>query len=141
MGVLQSSRASDLPENINDPDIRAKITDSWTESNILAYEWNISQSNPTTTMNTMTIKKAGEFIKNYFQSQKNLSVLEIFSGNCIASLIVQNILDTENWICTDAIDHKCKPDKIIFDKLNSVDAVGKYGDKSNILLMISYSYF
>jgi hypothetical protein len=74
-------------------------------------------------------------------------VLEIFAGNCCASLIVhnklQNLLNNNqipNWICTDVVNYNNLPDlptNMKFDELHSVDAVAQYGTHSNVLLLIS----
>jgi hypothetical protein len=145
MGALESSRKANLPENINDVETRTKTINSWTEDKIGACPWNVAQSNPIPTLRPDTIITAGEFIKTYFESHPingGLQILDIFSGNCQASLIVHNSINSfgRTWICTDIIDFKSKPEfpvNMIFDKLNPVGAVEKYGSQSNILLMIS----
>ena len=50
----------------------------------------------------------------------------------------------ENWICTDIINHRSSfldaprfPSEMLFDQLNCVDAVEKYGKTCNVLLLIS----
>src|SRR5437016_4659038 len=111
----EASRNANLPKDINCTKIRTKIINSWTEENILAFEFTAEQSSPTPTLKVSTIKKGGQFIKEYFQSHPidgGLRVLDVFSGNCHASFIIHNVLTdlVSSWTCTDIIDFKSKPD-------------------------------
>lgn len=139
-GVLQRSREEDLPTNINDQEVRQKIESSWTESNILAFEWTALQCQPGSTLSTKTLNKAIPYLQTIFK-QKDLNVLEVFAGNCYASQIIYNGIKDKvlSWICTDAINFPkpVLPDSMRFEQLNSVQAVTKFGNEADILLMIS----
>ena len=146
---LESSRKYPLPVNINNPNMRNIIIKSWSKENILASDNCSSQNTPSSTLNSDLIEKAANLINEYFIEKqiKNICVLELFAGNCCASLIthntLQNLLDTiqtPNWRCTDIVNYNNLPNlptNIIFDELHCVDAVARYGPNANVLLLIS----
>jgi hypothetical protein len=140
--ILEYSRGVKLPENINDPDYRSMVIKSWTENNILEFVYNKLQYETHTTLRPDILEKAGESIKIYFDKINDLKIIDIFSGNLCASVLIHKFLEEKvtRWICTDAVNYKFIPEptcKIKYEQLNVVDAVAKHGVESNILLMIS----
>ena len=67
----------------------------------------------------------------------NLTILEIMSGNCIASKEFYTRLKHKHFICTDIIDYSSRNKQLPFAQLNTVDAVAMYGQTANVLLLIS----
>lgn len=127
-----------IPFNIEEK--RNKIISSWSENKILEDENNSIQFEPESTIEKISLVDAGNSINLFFVDKISLNILDIMSGNGIASDYIFEILEPKigRWISTDVIDFK-KPklNKKHFYKLNTVDSVEKYGMVSNVLLIIS----
>lgn len=141
-GVLQRSREEDLPSDINDKDVRAKIIASWTEANIISFPWTAEQAKSTSTLSKQTLEKAADNIALLFCHHRiDLKILEVFAGNCCASQIIYRAIKDQviSWICTDAINinKTIVSDKMRFEHLNAVQGVAKFGNEANVLLLIS----
>ena len=147
MGV-EMSRSACLPDEIDKPEIRKMIIESWTSENIQGSVLNSSQSTRCeSTLGPGTLSKAGKLTAEYFslhdKNKKNLKILEVMAGNCVASKIMCDSLspyiDMSNWISTDMITCPTRIKSIPFVPCNPVEAVQKFGPMSDLLLMISPS--
>jgi hypothetical protein len=145
--LLDSARHTDLPDDINTSSKRNNIIKSWTKENIIDFNKTQSIKN-VTTIEQESLADAAELIRYFFakNSITNLIVLDIFSGNCSASLIIKNILGPRilSWMCTDVIDFDSRTylsNDMYFECLHSVDAVAKYGATADVLIMISPTPF
>ena len=138
---LASSRASFLPENIDDTSIRKRVIETWTKANILSKTNNSHQEYQTTpTQKMFNIIKAATLMKEFFKSvDLKMKVLEIMAGNCAASSIVHTILNDQIdvWLSTDIISYSTKLSSIPFQECHSVEAVEKHSSDKNVLLLIS----
>jgi hypothetical protein len=138
---IESNRALPLPNNINSPHIREEIISSWNTAEINSIDFNNSlYDSNRTTLHPNTLAIAAMYIKKFFLENKiTLNILELGCGNCKASSIIKKILGDIKWQATDIIDYKaCNINEISnFDKVNTIDAVKKYGKDSNVLLLIS----
>lgn len=139
-GALQHSRQTDLPVDIDKR--RNEIIVSWTEKNILTFPFTAAQADPESTLSSKILQKAAQHINTVFSSQHvELNILEVFAGNCCASQIIYNAVKEKvvSWICTDAInfDKPIFPNKMKFEQLHTVEAVNKFGQEANVLLLIS----
>ena len=136
---INNQRLEILPSDIDEPCFRTQIIKNWTESNIIDR----TQTRRSSCLSKNTIKAAYVFIKQYLISIteiQSLSILEIFSGNCVASIDIFNELKPESWVCTDITryhDNLNLKRNMIFDKLNTIEAIQKYGKSANILIMVS----
>jgi len=132
-----------LPIDIDSPKIREMIVFSWTEGKILSDGYNREQNTVfEPTQPTHVIDTVGDEINKFFEANplKNMCVLDIMSGNCYASAIVECMIKQEHkWLSTDIIDSKVRWEHIPFHKCNAVTAVTYYANVSNVLLMISPS--
>ena len=138
---IETNRNLYLPDYINIPQAREEIIASWDASEIHSIGFNNSlYDKDRTTLHPNTLEIAAMYIKKYFSENKiTMNVLELGSGNCKASSIIRKILGDIKWQATDIIDYKaCSINEIRdFDKVNTVEAVKKYGKTSNVLLLIS----
>jgi hypothetical protein len=101
------------------------------------------------TMGYGPMKEIASYAKSYFDSipmgRPGLSVLEIFAGNCSASLVMYNNGVkhlVKKWVATDVktydrVKKEVLPPSMIFKNQNPVDSVKEYGHGSNILVMIA----
>ena len=145
MGV-ESSRVAPLPTGIDLPATREIIMSSWTLEKINKNPNNLPRKYDEPTLSELHIALAGHQIASYFEDYKSdLKILEIMAGNCVASSIIQKILEkyVSSWISTDINSHRNRNTSVDFLKCNQVEAVRDKGTDSNVLLMISptpYSY-
>lgn len=73
------------------------------------------------------LHNAGAILKKSFPKTNN--VLEIMAGNCVASGIIKPYIDHEKWICTDLFAPS--------EELDAIEAVEKYGEWADVLMIIS----
>jgi len=135
-----------MPDDINNGEIRDKIISGWNEHHISSIGFNRRlYDSERSTILAIKLEDAAKYIKKYFTKPICMNILELVSGNCKASSTIKNKLEEDSsvikinrWIATDIIDYaSCGKNGIEFEKLNTVDAVKKYGSLSNILLLIS----
>lgn len=145
--MLERSRASNLPENIDADYLIYKS--NWAERNIKALGVNMITQDKSTLSKT-TLEKANNLIANYLE--KNISqfdgkikILEPFAGNGVATKLLYDrlsscgfdectIKSTDIQDLSEYISPNSHPVEFCID---SVETVEKYGEKYNILLMIS----
>lgn len=153
MGV-EYSRIAELPHNINDPDIRKKISDSWVADNITG-PGNEKVDINFTFLTKSTLDKAAIALSQYFDERNisnqssdcaltkeqslnslkqspdpKLTLVEVFAGNGRASLILQVLCGRffSEWVKTDIREHM----GVI--QMHAVKAVETY--PSDVLLLI-----
>lgn len=146
MGV-SDSRSRSLPDGIDDPKFKTQIMASWTKENALACSHNKLQGKQQSTLLPQTLELATKYLCEYFERYplKNINVLEIMAGNCVASFYVMTAFLRANliknnqpsWLSTDICTYSSRLANVPFLELNSVDAVEKKGKDANILLLIS----
>lgn len=155
------SQTNQIPYELNLD--RHKIISAWTEENILKDSNNSDQNNGEPTMTITILNKAAEIILDFFKKDDyfKFKILDIMSGNLASSSIMfiyfishfgkESNNKIGQWILTDVVEYresimyeilkKTIPDGSVkipfFIKMNTVDAVKKYGVESNILLLIS----
>jgi hypothetical protein len=119
---------------------RSDICASWIRSNIRSNpNNNIHDRLRSSTINSKYIIKAANSVSKCLSIFRiRLKVLEVMSGNCVASQIFRSNLDlVDSFVCTDAVIYKSHTGDLPFECLNTVEAIEKYGSKSNVLLIIS----
>lgn len=164
MGV-EHSRKVFLPEDIDQPEVRTNVIMAW--ESMRYDDSNRNQHAGTSSMSSGALERAGILLNGYFGQKEivskdgvvifdnfdgdNLTVLEVFGGNGVATKILsEKFTRGVNWMCTDIIEYpqwgggnsrvdnsRVDNSRVIFEKLNSVDAVAKYGLNANILLLVS----
>jgi len=140
MGI-ESSRTEKLDySQINASEYRNSKIRGWNSGTKEKWEVNL-QDKSTTTMNIDTLKNAGVSINTFLGTtcKNSLSILEIGSGNRYATKIVTREFESyiDMIITTDICNITSDFPDIKFDPVHSVDAVKKYGNHSNTLLLIS----
>ena len=100
-----------------------EIQASWRKNNEFIFPCNgdKSYSSPE------ALHIAGAILKKSFPKTGN--VLEIMAGNCVASGIIKPYIDHEKWICTDLFAPS--------EELDAIEAVEKYGEWADTLMIIS----
>lgn len=73
------------------------------------------------------LHNAGAILKKSLPKTNN--VLEIMAGNCVASSIIKPYINHEKWICTDLFAPS--------EKLDAIEAIEKYGEWADTLMIIS----
>ncbi len=132
-----------IPPSYNAPDVRAAVIADWTEKSIRATHIGI-QGHGLSTLPIVMLETAAEYFCNWLQCGHQYTVLEVFSGNCVASSLFVDAVNryetaSVKWIATDICDYPSRVMRpnMTFDKLHAADAVAKYGPHTDILLMIS----
>jgi len=138
MGV-DFSRFIELPFDIDDPIIRSNTINFWNHDNYKNLK-NIKgqfKNEPTLSTSTATVAINIMFSALNKHNISNKTILEIGSGNGVATKLMHNKLKglSINLIATDFFDFHSTSYEI--DVLNSIDAVAKYGNISDILLLLS----
>lgn len=140
---LEYSRANSLPSNIDENFELYKSAwhEKTEEMSTGTNNQSNNQSSNSPTLNRKTLEKAGWYINEFFSGKDQLKILEIMSGNGLATDIVYDIviqhLPTLVWQATE-LQILQKINKLpIEQNLDSVDAVNKFGPEHNTLLMIS----
>lgn len=144
MGLTQA-RLTNLPDDIDTDECLNAITSTWTLNNLKRMNKGFQSNNGEPTQSVSSLKLATRHLNDVFKNLKiqenSLNVLEVMSGNCVASQILLNGLDifVNSWICTDMIipnKDKTEHQKMIKEEMNSLDAVNAFVGV-NVLLMIS----
>ena len=135
----ESSRSSSLPRNIDD--YRELIKSYW---NSTKYQDNVVNNAEHTTIDIDKLIYAGYLLSNYFHNNKftTINILEIGCGSGLASRIIYEQLTSKNNINMISTELQSTGDtshnNIHFEYgIDSIDAVQKYGEYCNVLMMIS----
>lgn len=142
---LKQSRAEIFPEIVNTKEFRDTIISQWNIDTIVDSSLNNPQCvQDCTTLHASILQIAGNKIKTFFNNtypELKLNVLDIMCGNCAASkMIFDEIADlTTQWISTDIINWNKNniPELFVFEQMNTVDSIVKFGLQSNVLLIVS----
>lgn len=140
---LAVSRAVDIDERLNLESFRQSIQKTWTEQNVQNYELNSHQGvKDHTTMPKDELAIVAKHLACFFEEKKTeFHILEIMSGNRAASKFVSDILKASKcsftWLATDAVAWETLHDEFQFQQCHGVDAVSRFGEESNVLLMIT----
>jgi len=134
MGV-NHSRAQSLPEDLDDKYEEYKKT--W-----LQVAPMFSPPGGDSTLGTVTLSRAGKYIREYFIDKSPLSILEVMAGNGRASNVVFNELKDSikitKWTATELqAPEQVSGDISIITNCDGVEAVSTYGTDHNTLLLIS----
>ncbi len=134
MGSMQSSRESGLRSDVDKN--RDKIISSWSNQSHCNKEF--SQNKGKATLSVDTLEKAANALSKHF-SGRQIKVLEVFAGNCVAGQIINKQLNVLSWLYTDISTYKNNVGGQ-FNKLDCVDAVRLFGPGADVLMMISPPY-
>jgi hypothetical protein len=142
---LSNSRLASLPSNIDDIEVKQQIISNWRLDEFKHLSYNISQkTSERSTLGAEILSPAGKLISKFFSqfATMEFKILEIMCGNGIGTSILysqMSSLDISKWMMTDLFNWNSKDLSypFEFEQLNSVEAVGKYGVDSNVLLIIS----
>lgn len=140
-----ASRLASLPSNIDDIEVRQQIISNWRLDEFKHRSYNISQkTSQRSTLYVETLSTAGELISKFFSPfvEMEFKILEIMCGNGIGTSILYSQMSSLNiskWMMTDLFNWNSKElsSPFEFEQLNSVEAIGKYGVDSNVLLIVS----
>ncbi len=122
-------------------ELRREVIANWTPEIIGDNINNAHQHHGISTMGSQGNKFAAVYMDKFFApiaaANGPLRVLEVGSGNCIASKIVYDKLKdiVSSWTCTDVIDYN-HDNGMTFHQLHAVDAVAQYGATADILVLI-----
>jgi hypothetical protein len=142
---LEDSRKSVFPPFVDLPEFKIPMIKQWTDTLINQDIVNSHQQNKIMpTLPVPVVKKAGDILLSQltFLGKKEISILEIMAGNCSGSQIIlksiKHDLDVKKWIASDIIDFtkNIKEPLITFVKSDGLSAVKKYGNDSDILLLM-----
>lgn len=146
---IQKRREEQLDENVFEK--RSIIVKSWRPSYIKQLIPNQDQhDSDSSTLDQFTIERAAQFFSDYLSELglNSLRVLEVMSGNCCASFSFLNKIQEispdllSNWIASDIVHYQLCEDvngikNFKFVRYNTVDAVKRYGQTADLLLIIS----
>ena len=141
MGV-ESSRMLKMNSEVEDKNFREKKIQEWIKFNYLEMSHNKMQTNTSfSTMVELTLCNAGKKFNNFLNREgyDKLNFLEVGSGNRKAThFFTKEFLNHISALkTTDIVPYETDHPEIDFDNIHSVDAVFKYGDWTNVLLLIS----
>lgn len=151
----EHSRRELIPDNLDHPQVRSSVIAAWESMHDDVS--NRNQHAGTSAMHSHALERAGLLLNGYFEQKEivsadevmvfgnfngdNLTVLEVFGGNGVATKILsEKFTRGVNWFCTDIIEYpqwRENNSRVVFEKFNSVDAVAKYGLIADILLLVS----
>jgi len=141
---LRDERNAVINPIVDLKEFREIMVKQWNETLINSALVNSHQEQqPLPTLPIKIVEYAGDILKNYLISlgKKEISVLEVMSGNCSGSRFLHRTiskgLKINEWICTDIIDFtKTIKENIKFHKLDGLKAVEQYGNCVDILLLM-----
>lgn len=140
------SRKQNMPDNIDS--FESKIKKSWNKESITSDVNNSNQYKLIPPRDEMITKCGNEIVQTFQELNlgRKESVLEIMSGNCIVSKLLYDKLEpiidpNGDYICSDVVSYS--PAEYLdiypfeFVKMNSVQAVEKYGKNSTLLMLVA----
>lgn len=142
MGV-EFSRSEEMKSEVNEKSFREKRIKDW-ELKFSSGTTHIhsNKNSDSATLGEDTLGRAGKSIKDFLDREKNhkkINILEVGSGNRYATKIVTDPSKEyiSGLITTDIMEYPTLLPEIEFHKLHSIDAVSKFGDWADVLLLIS----